>query len=141
MREQNPVLGHWACPQGGRAEVYQTKKAGRHFYTRCVCCGLVQGTGAALQQRIFDEADFLPGVNFAIPANVVQGGRPVIEGEKPGVLGPGPAADAGGDFDPAMDQIDSADTVNQDAAQGPRLGILAPLAVFATAVGVAWWTN
>ena len=69
-KEPNQVIGYWTCQEGGKAEVFQTKKRGRHFYTRCTCCGFQQGTGANRQQKIYDEAEFLSGVTVVKPSNV-----------------------------------------------------------------------
>lgn len=67
----NEKLGTWTCSNGGEAGVFQTKKNGRHFYTRCECCGLQQGTGKTRQQRIWNEAQWLVPVDqIAKPSNV-----------------------------------------------------------------------
>lgn len=68
----NEIIGYWTCPEGGKAEVTQTKKRGRHFNTRCDCCGFNQGTGAPRQQKIWDQAEFLPGVTVVRPSNVTE---------------------------------------------------------------------
>ena len=75
----NELLGHWKCPGGGDAEVYQTKKRGRHFYTKCECCGLQQGTKPGRQQKIWDEAKFIDGVTRVRPSNVIDRGDNIIE--------------------------------------------------------------
>jgi hypothetical protein len=133
MKEQNQVLGHWVCPQGGQAKVYQTKKAGRHFYTRCDCCGLIQGTGEILQQRIWDEAEFIKGVGIVAPSNVsTTKTERVIEDE------PSKPAEPVGDFDPTEVSEDKQAKVEPSQ---PKFGFMVPLAVFAAAAGVAWLTN
>lgn len=131
MREQNPLLGHWQCPEGGRAEVYQTKKAGRHFYTRCACCGLMQGTGAALQQRIFDQAVFLPAVAVVAPSNVVMDKSRVVEVE-PVVTKPAL------DFDPSEPVPDER---VEAATEKPRFDFLVPLGAFLVAGAAALWMH
>lgn len=73
MKPKNEKLGTWKCSAGGTADVFQTKKLGRHFYTHCACCGLNQGTGAARQQKIFDEAVFINPSAVLVPSNVKVG--------------------------------------------------------------------
>lgn len=82
-RTEKPLLGHITCPMGGKAEVRQTSKRGAHFYTRCDCCGLMQGTGDKVQQKIWDNAEWLTGAVYVRPSRVVDGGRvPVNEPEQ-----------------------------------------------------------
>lgn len=131
MREQNPLLGHWTCPEGGRAEVYQTKKAGRHFYTHCDCCGLMQGTKVARQQRIWDEAEFIAGVSVVAPSNVVMDKSRVIE-SAPTVKVPQ------GDFDPSEMVTDEQVEAVPDK---PRFRFLVPLGAFIAAGAAAIWMH
>ncbi|HCS65472.1 MAG TPA: hypothetical protein DIW64_16185 [Cellvibrio sp.] len=129
MKEQNPILGHWTCPQGGKAEVYQTKKAGRHFYTRCACCGLMQGTGAALQQSIFDNAEFIAGISVVAPSNVVMDRSRVVEGEiaKPAL-----------DFDPS-EPVQGEEV--EAAPEKSKFNYLVPLGAFLAAGAAALWMH
>lgn len=81
-RTEKPLLGYITCPEGEKAEVRQTSKRGAHFYTRCTCCGLMQGTGDKVQQKIWDNAEWLPGAVFSRPSRVVDRGRvPVVSVE------------------------------------------------------------
>lgn len=134
----NPILGYWTCERGGKAEVFQTLKKGRHFYTRCSCCGLNQGTGIARQQAIFDEMALFEGVTIARPSGVVDKtdpGRvvndpPKITHEKK----QDPKVDL--DFDPAIQDPDDEKNVEPEKKQG---SVLVPLAIFCAAVGAGLW--
>lgn len=130
--ERNEVLGHWTCEQGGRAEVMQTKKRGRHFYTRCDCCGLNQGTGQKRQQRIFDEAEFSDRAALVIPSNVEVGN--VIPDKSEPVPKPEPA-----DFDPTEPEPESEPSGVTSGAVGFKKFI--PGAVLLLAAGVGVWMN
>jgi len=67
----NPLLGHVECRECLKpAEVYQTKRSGRHFYTDGCACGRNDGTKAPRQQRIWDEAKFLDDSSVHRPSNV-----------------------------------------------------------------------
>lgn len=129
----NQLLGHWTCERGGNAEVYQTKKRGSHFYTRCECCGLNQGTGAGRQQDIYDKAVFLPGLTVVKPSNVGESKAKVIEA--------GPVVDREklpppGDFDPTV--------VDPNEVQEPVKkagGVLLPLSIFVAALGAGIWIS
>lgn len=136
---KNELLGHVTCPQGGRAEVRQTKKAGRHFYTSCECCGLNQGAGQARQQHIYDNAEFLQGVTVVRPSNVTETAKPVndpepvkpaeaSEPESKGQLEPV------GDFDPAATEPESN---NAPASRG--LVRFLPGVILLAAAGVGAW--
>lgn len=134
----NPLLGYWTCPRGARAEVYQTKKKGRHFYTRCLCCGLGQGTGEKLQQDIWDHAEFIDKSVVVRPSNVAIDALPVneevkkVEHEKPA-----PKPEPVGDFDP------SAEPVKPVQAVPEKSGFVrfVPGLVLLVAVGVGAWLN
>lgn len=135
IKPVNDIIGSWVCAYGGAAEVYQTKKQGRHFYTRCDCCGLNQGTGKSRQQSIWDSAKFIDKTSIAVPSGVEVGG--FIEAEKVGAPSeekgePGPAAD----FDPAEIQSEPAAV----KAEGV-LSKLAPFLVVALAIGAGAWMN
>ncbi|WP_444884853.1 hypothetical protein [Microbulbifer sp. PSTR4-B] len=82
---QNPVIGHWQCPEGSKAEVRQAAKRGRHFYTSCDCCGVNMGAGAARQTKIWREAEFLQGADVFKPSNVSDEGQgealPAVQSE------------------------------------------------------------
>jgi hypothetical protein len=141
VSEPNPVIGSWQCSEGGSAEVKQTKKRGRHFYTQCECCGLQQGTGAALQQRIWDEAEFLPGVAVVRPSNVLEKGNTVSEtGASEPAKATEPASEpepkAPGDFDPNEPEPISEPEPTQSGFSGAK--IIAGLALLAAA-GVGAW--
>ena len=140
---KNQLLGHWVCDLGGQAEVYQTKKKGDHFYTRCQCCGLVQGTGAQRQQKIYSEAKFISGVTVRVPANVdanaakaapVNEPEPEQEQAKPAVS----------DFDPSEKPSEEQSEVTETEPGVNRLGVAAkalPLLVLGIAAGVGAWMN
>lgn len=128
----NQLLGHWKCERGGNAEVFQTKKRGSHFYTRCDCCGLNQGTGAGRQQDIYDNAVFLSGVTVVKPSNVSDTpGQKVIEHE------PVRVEPVTRDFDPAID-------IQDEPVEEPEKktgGVLLPLSIFFAAVGAGLWLS
>ena len=129
----NQLLGHWKCERGGNAEVYQTKKRGSHFYTRCECCGLNQGTGAGRQQDIYDNAVFLPGLTVVKPTNVGEQKAKVIESDSPGDTGKLPPPR---DFDPAVDVPPEPQEPEKKAS-----GVLLPLSIFIAAVGAGLWIS
>jgi len=56
----NEVLGYTECSEcNERATVHQTKRGkGRFLYTRCAC-GCDQRTGAAVQTRLYNNAEWL----------------------------------------------------------------------------------
>lgn len=127
----NQLLGHWTCERGGNAEVYQTKKRGSHFYTRCECCGLNQGTGAGRQQDIYDKAIFVPGVTVVKPSNVGESGKNIINDSpkvEPEKLPPP------GDFDPTVVDPEQAKEPEKKAS-----GVWLPLSIFVAAVGAGIW--
>lgn len=136
----NPKLGTVPCPAGGVADVYQTRKRGRHFYTRCTCCGLLQGTGQKRQQQIWDSAEFLPGVTVHKPANVEDGGQgepePTVAPEAPQ-----PAAAPAGDFDPAADTEPETEEQEPEASGGGIRKGLAAVGVTLLAVGAGLWMS
>lgn len=138
---QNPKLGTVRCPAGGVADVYQTRKRGRHFYTRCECCGLMQGTGQKRQQYIWDNAEFLPGVTVHKPANVEDAGKGEPEqtgGEQTGgklaYSAPEP------DFDPAEEPEEPGQEGENENKRPIRTG-LAALGVTLLAVGAGLWMS
>lgn len=54
----NPLLGEVRCDDcGGVRYVYQSKRKGKHLYTRCGACGIDQRTGAAPQAKM---AQYVP---------------------------------------------------------------------------------
>ncbi|WP_019603217.1 hypothetical protein [Teredinibacter turnerae] len=133
MKEPNELLGYWTCPQGGRAEVFQTKKRGNHFYTRCKCCGLNQGTGAERQQRIYDEAQFKPEVTFKVPSNV----KPESDSEVHEVR---EVKALESDFDPTAEpEVSEPEPARPIISGGAKTGLA--LLAFSAAVGVAAWMN
>lgn len=97
-----PILGTWTCERGGTADVRQTVKKGRHFYTQCGCCGLNQGTGAKRQQDIWDNATFVDGSTVVRPANVSETKAAVNDptGLPESETKPQPISEPVGDFDP-----------------------------------------
>lgn len=136
---ENPKLGTVGCPAGGVADVYQTRKRGKHFYTRCECCGLLQGTGQKRQQFIWDNAEFLPGVTVHKPANVDDTGKG--EAEPEAAQEPESAPEPASDFDPAAEP----EPVNQELEQeqsgsGIKTG-LAAVGVTLLAVGAGLWMS
>lgn len=133
----NPLLGHWKCERGGNAEVFQTKKRGSHFYTRCDCCGLNQGTGAGRQQDIYDKAVFLAGVTVAKPSNVGDApGEKVIEHE-PAKLESGTQGDS--DFDPK--EIPADEPVKKPEDKKSGFARFVPGVVLLAAAGVGLWMS
>jgi hypothetical protein len=137
VNEKNQKIASWVCERGGQADVYQTVKRGRHFYTRCDCCGLNQGTGSARQQQIFDEAVFIDKGTIVVPSGVSVSGAKVvdldavkkIEGEG---LGRG-----AGDFDPS-EAVDSV----EPAPEKPRSALrFFPVVVLLAAAGAGLWMN
>lgn len=138
MKVLNELLGYWVCPEGARAEVYQTKKQGRHFYTRCDCCGLNQGTGKTRQQSIFDTAEFLNRDAVVIPSGVVVGAV-VNDSEQPKT----PANESEQqktDFDPQQMKAEQAQSVQPEKSGGAFKAIL-PLAILGLAIGAGAWMN
>ncbi len=137
MSDKNQKIGTWTCEQGGDAEVFQTVKRGRHFYTRCECCGLNQGTGVKRQQRIFDEAKFLDKSAVFIPSGVSASGGVVIEQE--------PVKKSGApvlDFDPnekAPEEIVQSAPVQP--ADKPGFARFLPGVILLAAAGVGLWMN
>jgi hypothetical protein len=127
--EINQLLGHWTCERGGRAEVRQTKKQGKHFYTRCECCGLNQGTGKVRQQAIYDNTEFVAGITVTRPSGVEEKSLSVVadQPEKAPENSPG-------DFDP-NEPVDSEET-----EQPAKKSWLVPLVIFAAAVGAGLWS-
>lgn len=136
----NVLLGYITCPKGSRAEVRQTIKKGRHFYTNCgkECCGLVQGTGAVIQQDIYDNAEFLPGVTIVKPANVVEKSEPVgepkrIEAAPESEPEAKPKREPQSDFDPVESEVEA-------VPSEPRgLVRFVPGIVLLVAAGVGVW--
>lgn len=133
MKQTNPKIGHWTCEQGGDAEVFQTVKRGRHFYTKCECCGLNQGTGAARQQRIFDGAQFIDRAAIAIPSGVtIAGGKvidqPAQEPEKVAL-----------DFDPT--EPAEGEVVSERPPVEANFKRFLPGILFVAAAGVGLWMN
>lgn len=137
----NPQLGYWTCERGGKAEVYQTLKKGRHFYTKCSCCGLNQGTGTARQQAIFDEVELFAEVTIARPSGVVDKADPgAVVNDPPKVehkprQKPVPKVEP--DFDPTL-PADEPVAVEPEPEKKSS-GVLLALSVFAAAVGVGVW--
>jgi hypothetical protein len=133
----NPILGYWKCERGGRAEVRQTKKKGRHLYTQCQCCGLNQGTGDARQQQIWDEMETLPEATIVRPSNV-QETKPYLsedgatEPKKPSE----PEPKAPSDFDPAEPEPESEPEPTASGFSGTKL--VAGLALILAAGAGAW---
>lgn len=136
----NPKLGTVRCPAGNTADVYQTRKRGRHFYTRCDCCGLMQGTGKQRQQFIWDNADFQTDAHR--PSNVTE--SPESQGEvvdQPAAEPKPEASEPAGDFDPtAESEPEPESTEPEPTSGGAKAGLVAVgLTLLAGAVGV--WMN
>ena len=136
MKEKNEKLGTWICSQGGTADVFQTKKLGRHFYTRCDCCGLNQGTGIARQQKIFDEAVFINPSVVVMPTNVKITG---VIGDAPGSAKPKKESVAAIDFDPT-EKVDPVESPAPAAQNFFTSKIIAGM-VMVAAAGVGVWMN
>lgn len=132
MKTTNPKIGVWKCERGGEAEVFQTVKRGRHFYTKCDCCGLNQGTGAGRQQQIFDQAQFFDRAAIVIPSGVTASGAKVIEQK------PEPEKIAH-DFDPSQPAPED----EKSEAVAPSGGIkrFIPGLAFLAAAGVGLWMS
>lgn len=133
MKSANPKIGVWKCERGGVAEVFQTVKRGRHFYTKCDCCGLNQGTGVGRQQQIFDEAEFFDRAAIVIPSGVTAGGAKVIESSP---VEPEKIAD---DFDPSRPVPE--EEKSAPVEQGGGIKRFIPGLVFLTAAGVGLWMS
>lgn len=137
----NEKIGVWPCRGGGLADVYQTKKQGKHFYTRCDCCGLNQGTGKALQQHIYDTARFIDKSSIAVPSGVDIGafldaevGQEIKQPETP--VNKDKQQSEAVDFDPA--EIEESEPVRREG-----VGFFKKIAPFfvvaaAVAVGATW---
>lgn len=81
--QNNDVIGYIKCESGGRATVHQTKRGkGRYLYTRCECCGCDQRNGAAVQTRIFNNAEWLGDAPEA-PPNLITLVPPVVQPGEP----------------------------------------------------------
>ena len=135
MNEKNQKIADWVCDQGGAAEVFQTVKRGRHFYTRCDCCGLNQGTGTVRQQKIFDEAVFLDKSGVVIPSGVSVGAK-VIEREPVKTLESENISHGPEDFDPSEVSEDL------EVQEKPRSALrLLPAVVLLAAAGAGLWMS
>ncbi len=133
MKTQNQKIGTWECERGGAADVFQTVKRGRHFYTKCECCGLNQGTGAGRQQQIFDEAQFIDKTAVVIPSGVTAGGARVIESA------PEPKKiESVSDFDPAQPLESEPKAV---ATSDRSMVRMMPGVLFLLAAGVGLWMS
>jgi|GEM_PF-3298082 len=75
-------VGSMRCSCGETKDVRQSKKRGHHLYTVCPSCGLDQRTGAPVQSKIWNTADFDRDV--LKPSNVIDdwSGSSEKEGEK-----------------------------------------------------------
>lgn len=139
MRQKptNEKLGTWKCGGGGVADIFQTIKAGNHFYTRCDCCGLNQGTGAARQQRIFDEGEFIDKSAIKIPSGVSVG---ACVGDEPLAIEQQKTEQAQpvGDWSPSEMQEQDVEPVKEQAG---TLSKIAPLFIVLLAVGAGVWMN
>ena len=131
MKTVNQKIGTWECERGGLADVFQTVKRGRHFYTKCECCGLNQGTGAGRQQQIFDEAQFIDKTSVVIPSGVTVGGARVIESA------PEPKK-IELDFDPAQPVESESKAVQVKERSIVRF---VPAIAFLAAAGVGLWMS
>ncbi|WP_127455164.1 hypothetical protein [Streptomyces sp. B29(2018)] len=144
-KPQNPVIGHWQCPIGGRAIVRQATKRGRHFYTQCDCCGVQMGTAAQRQTKIWQEAEFSPpdGVTVYKPNNVndehqapanlpAPGEFEAVDPEKPA------SPEAAERWKPGQSEPAEGDQEPEQPTSGNR-GALVALGVAAiAAIGGAW---
>lgn len=141
MKPRNEKLGTWTCDAGGVADVFQTKKLGKHFYTHCDCCGLNQGTGTARQQKIFDEAEFINKATVVVPSNVNVGKIGVVstvppELEKPADKNSGAPAK---DFDPS-EPVPQSVGQQEESKPFPTGKFIAGIA-FMLAAGAGIWLN
>lgn len=90
--KNNAVLGYMTCEAGGRASVHRAVRGkGRHFYTRCDCCGCDQRTGATFQTHVYNSTQWLGDKPIA-PVNYLGEGAPKSE---PVVQPTEPSSDAG----------------------------------------------
>lgn len=136
ISDKNALLGHWICSAGGNADVYQTKKNGRHFYTRCECCGLQQGTGAKRQQDIYDNAVFFDKAAVIRPSNVALDLKPEVNPVEPAKVEATPAkTDIAKDFDP------SEPPEKVESSEPGMWKKVTPLAIFGIAAAVGIWLN
>ncbi len=135
----NPKLGSIKCALGNQADVYQTTKRGSHFYTRCECCGLMQGTKAQIQQHIWDNTEWVEGVERRQPSNVnATQSEPVSE------LAPPPAKRepvVDDDFDPNAEPVgDEPEPEHGSGSSGLRKGLMA-LGAMVLGVGGGMWLS
>ncbi len=135
---KNPILGKIKCELGSYAEVRQTIKRGRHFYTDCECCGKNQGTKQKRQQKIWDEAEFLEGAVVVKPSNVTDTVKPTqseVVSEPEGQV----QAESDDDFNPNADL----ETADEDApASGSKIKkAAAAVGVVLLGVGGGLWLS
>ena len=133
----NEVLGSIPCDCGRNADVMQTKRAGKHLYSRCADCGLDQRTGAKVQTRLWLETEWRNGVKPPRPSNVSESAtKPATETatEKPSSGG------AFEDFEP--DTLAAEKATNEATKNKPkgRFGVVAGGLLIITALGAAIWT-
>lgn len=142
MSGKNPKIGTWTCERGGNADVFQTIKKGRHFYTHCECCGLNQGTGSRRQQQIFNEAQFIDKTAVVIPSGVsMSESAKVIEHEPAKPALEKITSDELADFDPKEIPADEPAQKPADKKPGGFARLLPGLALFAVAAGAGLWMN
>jgi hypothetical protein len=135
MSENNQLLGYWVCDQGARAEVRQTKKQGRHFYTRCDCCGLNQGTGKKRQQLIYDNTEFIPGVTVTRPAGVEEKSLSVVADQPEKTEKTETELLTDSDFNPNEPE----ETERPQVAENGLKKAIVPGVIFLLAVGAGIW--
>jgi hypothetical protein len=140
VNDKNQKIGTWKCERSGVADVFQTVKRGRHFYTRCDCCGLNQGTGSARQQQIFNEAQFIDKSAVVIPSGVSMAAK-VIEHEP---VKPEPAKledkrPGNADFNPK--EMPADEPVKAPADKKPGFMRFLPGVILLAAAGVGVWMS
>lgn len=107
------VIGRYTCPVGGeRGTIQQTNRKGKHFATRCTCCGFNQGTAAKWQQWLWNNAEWV-GETPEPPINVTLGER---------VKEPEPESQA--DFDPETEMHETeTETKPKAKSTGKKLAV------------------
>jgi len=140
---KNPIIGHWTCPNGSRAEVSQTARRGAALAYDCgnECCGYTAPPGRGMQQDIWDNALWLPGATVRKPSKVVDTPEKTegvtIEQPKQTEKVTAPAAQASADFDPSAAAEESeAETVTETKPRRWGGFIAAGVGVAAIVVGV-----
>jgi len=139
---KNPVIGHWNCPLGAKADVHQNAGHGHHFYTNCECHGWVRRNTPERQQAIWDSATFLNGAAVKRPTNVKDSGKPAVN--EPEKLEK-PEEPESEDFDPAAPEKPEKPDSEQEEPEGNGGGIAAKIigvgVLALSGVGAWLWTR